>query len=202
MSESIKGIQNRLASLVKAEGLSFSAFEELCGLSNGSAKKISPRSREDTWIRIKTTFPEWDMEWLRCGINTKAEIPVVPADVSRQPNLDVWEYMQINTVHAQPVIKQFSEYNLYHRMQSDAMSPRLMPGDILALRRTDIKSIIINGEVYCIDIRESGFTIREVTATDGGFLMHALNPRYADFLVPVEQVLGIYKVIGAVITHI
>lgn len=134
--------------------------------------------------------------------NQSAMVPVVPPKISQQPGANVWAYMQENDTREEPRVKQFSKYHLYHNMLSDAMSPRLKAGDTIALRRIDKSSIIVNGDVYCIDIRESGFTIREITRVKEGYMLHAVNERYGDFFVPEEEVLDIYKVVGAIITHI
>lgn len=129
-------------------------------------------------------------------------VPLVPAKVSQQPNLDVWDYMQGNITPEEPLVKQFSNYHLYHHMLTDAMSPRLKAGDTIALRRIETNSIIVNGDVYCVDIKGAGFSVREVTKTERGYLLHAVNERYKDFIIQNEDIMGLYKVIGAIITHI
>lgn len=101
-----------------------------------------------------------------------------------------------------PVVHQFTDYDISYQVHSDAMSPRLRAGDYVALRYIGVHPKIFNGEVYCIDTRNTGFIVREVTNTPNGYKLHARSERYEDDYITYDQVLGVYEVIGAIIMNI
>jgi len=60
-------IQERLKLFLQEKGLSFKQFELACGLGNGTAARISEKTRETIVIRISNAFPGLNTSWLMTG---------------------------------------------------------------------------------------------------------------------------------------
>lgn len=135
-----------------------------------------------------------------CGEQTS--VPLIPAGLAQASNEDVWAYINENTVPRTPVVRQFTKYDVAYQIHSDAMAPRIKAGDYVALRYIGVHPKIFNGEVYCIDTKDTGFIVREVTNTAQGYKLHARSERYEDDNIHYDDVVGVYEVVGAIITNI
>ena len=49
------------------KGISAADFERISGLANGMLKKLSDKTRLNTFKRIASAFPDLNIEWLRTG---------------------------------------------------------------------------------------------------------------------------------------
>lgn len=61
------GIQDRLKDFINYKSLTNKEFEKMCGLGNGTAARISEKSRGTILDRISIAFPDLNMVWLRTG---------------------------------------------------------------------------------------------------------------------------------------
>lgn len=60
-------IQERLSAFLAAKRLTYKAFDEACGLSNGASAKFGDNVRRKTIERISAAFPDLNTEWLLYG---------------------------------------------------------------------------------------------------------------------------------------
>lgn len=60
-------IQERLRRFASVKGLSMTELERVVGLGNGASTRIGENSRQKTFSRIATTFPDLNLDWLRTG---------------------------------------------------------------------------------------------------------------------------------------
>lgn len=60
-------MKERLADFIRHKRLTYKAFEEKVGLSNGTAAKINTNLRRSTVDRIAAAFPDLNTEWLLTG---------------------------------------------------------------------------------------------------------------------------------------
>lgn len=123
-------------------------------------------------------------------------VPLIPTCLAQSADEDVWAYINQHKVPRTPIIRQFPNYDITYQVHSDAMLPRLKDGDFVALRYIGRHPKIFNGEVYCIDTKDTGFVIREVTNTPEGYRLHARAERYADDYLTYDEVVGVYEVVG------
>ena len=67
MSELANKVKERLLSFIEGKGLSVSAFEKTCGLSNGYIRNFKGNLGGAKLEGILKAFPELDKEWLLFG---------------------------------------------------------------------------------------------------------------------------------------
>lgn len=60
-------IQERLSAFLAAKRLTYKAFDEACGLSNGASSKFGENVRRKTIDRISAAFPDLNTDWLLYG---------------------------------------------------------------------------------------------------------------------------------------
>ena len=124
-------------------------------------------------------------------------VPIVPRDVARMPNLCIWDYMK-NTpnVDQAPKVHQFPRYDFYFQCVTDAMTPEIMAGDLLGIRRYNAAAPLINGETYVIDTKSAGMIVRMLEEKEDGYLATAHNERFKDTFFPKSEVLNIFTIVG------
>lgn len=130
-----------------------------------------------------------------------AEIPIVPEGVSEQPDTDVYELVKDNGIaYAERLnaIGRHVRLDMYWRVREDAMMPKFMRGDILALAHLSEGAVFPNGSPMVVDTRPFGFVFRRVYDTGDALDCRVANKEsgYADTVMPKSQVIRLYRVVG------
>lgn len=60
-------VQERVRQLIEHKGLTVNAFENMCGLANGTVSKMGKGTRRGTFDKIFTAFPNINKDWLLYG---------------------------------------------------------------------------------------------------------------------------------------
>ncbi|MDE7427553.1 MAG: hypothetical protein K2M79_07120 [Muribaculaceae bacterium] len=60
-------LQDRLKAFIASMDMSVLAFENECGMSQGTVNKMTDKSRPRTLEKIRTHFPQLSMKWLIDG---------------------------------------------------------------------------------------------------------------------------------------
>lgn len=60
-------LQERLKGFIAHLDLSVLAFENKCGMAQGTVNKMTDKSRQRTLEKIRKTYPQLNMEWLLTG---------------------------------------------------------------------------------------------------------------------------------------
>lgn len=60
-------LQDRLKQFITFLDLSVLAFENKCGMAQGTVNKMTDKSRQRTLEKIKKSYPQLNMEWLQTG---------------------------------------------------------------------------------------------------------------------------------------
>lgn len=60
-------LQDRLKYFISAIDLSVNAFENQCGMAQGSVNKMTDKSRQRTLDKIHKNYPQLNMDWLKTG---------------------------------------------------------------------------------------------------------------------------------------
>lgn len=78
----------------------------------------------------------------------------------------------------------------------DSMIPRIEDGDSLLCRRSTDRANAPIGKICVIDTKDGVVVkiISKVTATS--MVLHSLNPKYEDYSIDLENILGIAEVVG------
>lgn len=132
----------------------------------------------------------------------EAEVAVIPTELYKDPNTNLYQYTEVNDVETQPIVHQFSPHDRFYRVINSSMSPKLLASDVVALQRVDINDSI-PGCVYMIDHRTKGSFLRKVTDQGDSLLLSSYNKEdYPDFVVHKKDVLNLARVVGLIRTDI
>lgn len=137
-------------------------------------------------------------------LNHEDDIPVIPARLFRAPEINIYEYvMNSPNVERLPPVPHFQKHDLFATCPGDAMAPRICRGYLLALRRMPIDSTIINGEIYVIDTVSQGMFLRRIIDSGEGLTFISENHTdFPDFLLPYDEIINIFRVVGVLITNL
>ncbi len=137
-------------------------------------------------------------------LNHDDDIPLVPSRLFRAPDIDIYEYVTTSpNVDRLPPVPHFQKHDLFARCPGDAMAPRIQRGYLLALRRQEPGTPIINGEIYAVDTKSNGMFVRKVTDNGTTYTFVAENQTdFPDFELPHEDILSIARVVGVLITNV
>ncbi len=137
-------------------------------------------------------------------LNHEYDIPLVPSRLFRAPDIDIYEYVTNSpNVQRLPPVPHFQKHDLFARCPGDAMAPRIQRGYLMALRKVEHGTPIINGEIYAVDSKSNGMFVRKVTDNGDSFTFVAENQAdFPDFELPYDDVLTISRVVGVLITNV
>lgn len=137
-------------------------------------------------------------------LNHENDIPVIPARLFRAPEINIYEYvMKSENVDRLPPVPHFQKHDLFATCPGDAMAPRICRGYLLALRRMPKESTIINGEVYVVDTKSNGMFLRKIVDLGGSLRFIAENQTdFPDFELPYDDIINVFRVVGALIPNI
>lgn len=75
-------LQDRLKQFITSLDLSVLAFENECGMAQGTVNKMTDKSRQRTLEKIRKHYPQLNMEWLQTGIGEMLnQLPQVDIDL-------------------------------------------------------------------------------------------------------------------------
>lgn len=131
------------------------------------------------------------------------EICIVPEEVSELPDTDVYELVRgggLNEAERLNAVGRHIRIDMYWRVREDAMMPRFMRGDILALAALPEGAMFPNGTPMVVDTRPFGFVFRRVYDAGDALDCRVANAEsgYADTVMQKSQVIRLYRVVGMV----
>lgn len=131
-------------------------------------------------------------------IEKSEEIPVIPADLYNEPEVDVYEYILDQETDMAPAVKQFPKTDMYYRIKSKAMEPSICAGDMLALAAYPVGcERIVPGDPYSVDTNTNGLVTRLLYNHPDGFLARSYNPeKYPDFVISREEIIRVFRIVG------
>ena len=202
--------KNRLLAFIESHcKMSIRAFEERCGLTNGtvnSVKKKGPGA--DIVQKIFYTFPELNLNWLFSGIGpmlTTTEkkateehvLPLIPMEAFAGPGLPNYEDERVEDYYT---ISEFKNSDFLIRVKGDSMVPRYNGGDIVACKRVQDIYFLQWNRAYVILTRSQGIMIKRVQPSEKERCIKCVsdNEKYAPFDVPMDDIVQIALVNGAI----
>lgn len=130
-----------------------------------------------------------------------AEVPIVPEGVSEQPDTDVYKLVKNNGIAGAERLNAIGRHvrmDMYWRVREDAMMPKFMRGDILALAHLPEGAVFPNGSPMVVDTQPFGFVFRRVYDAGDALDCRVANKEsgYTDTVMPKSQVIRLYRVVG------
>ncbi len=137
-------------------------------------------------------------------LNHDNDIPLIPSRLFRAPEINIYEYVTKSpNIDRLPPVPHFQKHDLFALCPGDAMAPRIQRGYLLALRRLEPGTPIINGEIYAIDTKSNGMFVRKVTDNGDSFTFVAENSeQYPDFTLPTEEIITVFRLVGILISNV
>lgn len=141
-------------------------------------------------------------ETLREGVGVEygdvESLPVIPCEIYKAPDVDIYKYVRQNTTDTLPTVSMFPVADMYYRVMSRSMEPYFCSGDILALKAYPIDDArVLPGSPYVVDTRPNGMILRLLYPHPDGYSVHAYHDdRYTDFIIPTADIIRIYRIVG------
>ena len=206
----MEDFKNRLLAFIEGHcKTSIRAFEEDCGLTNGTVASVRKKGPgADIVQKIFYTPPELNLNWLFSGVGpmlneqhkpkpTAHSLPLIPMEAFAGPGLPSYEDERIEDYYT---VSEFKNSDFLIRVKGDSMVPKYNGGDIVACKKvTDIFFLQWN-RAYVILTRSQGIMIKRVQPSekDGYIKCVSDNERYAPFDVPTDDIVQMALVNGAI----
>lgn len=119
--------------------------------------------------------------------------PHIPITAQAGSLVGIGETITRNGCEMRPVIPGFPAYMATIPVHGDSMEPEYHNGDVLAVTKVD--SFVQWGKTYVLDTRE-GVVIKKLYEDDKGMRCVSFNDNYPDFIVPRQDIIGIWRIVG------
>lgn len=207
----MSSVKERLQEFLKEERISASEFSRRMGLSPAylaSMRKSMPEEKVEKLIEV---FPQLNRDWLLFGTGEmynempredidphllhRHMVPLVPAQ-AMAGHLGLYAD-GINLDECPKIYSPVTRAELAIRVSGDSMEPKIPNGTILYLERLNDRYFIPWGNPLVI-VTYNGSLVKALYPTDkeGYVEARSYNPNYPPFLVPLESVVGIYRILG------
>lgn len=203
-------VKERLITFIKQKRISQKKFEEACGLSNGYLNSLRHAPSATKLQSILEAYPNINQVWLLTGVGEMLneeqaqEKPVVSTTTGRPYfNVDFvagFDLMVNDQTTTPDYLIDFAPFNgcdCWINARGDSMAPTISSGDIIALKRVQDFSVLINGEIYAI-VTSSGLrTIKRVQDDGDTLTLIPDNPAVARQSIPKAIVTHVYRLLGS-----
>lgn len=215
--------KDRLLLFIEHLGIGQTKFEKLCGLSNGYVSNVSSVSF-DILLRITKRYPELSAEWVKDGVGEMLRIaphteasgeveelcgqmkiaPLVPVDITRQPDVRVWDYVSRHKdLYDRIPDQMMPRFDLIHTVRSNVLAPAIEKGDVLFLQHLDLSTdSVVNGHIYFLDTRKNGIVVKKVFIEDGKLQCFSLSSKVAVKSFALDDLYDIFSVVALLKTSI
>ena len=186
-------------------------FEEMCGIHPGTISAIKSNGPTAAVVtKISSTCPELNLNWLFTGKGemisgkTRKEpdgnrLPLIPAQAFAGPGLPTYDDERVEDFYA---VSEFKNSDFLIRVKGDSMVPKYNGGDIVACKKVDLNKLYFLqwNRAYVIYTESQGIMIKRVQPSEKERCIKCVsdNPRYAPFVVPVDDIIQIALVNGAI----
>lgn len=210
-------MQERLKEYLKAKSLTFKDFEIMCGLSNGTAARLRPSTRESTFDRIANSC-DLNIEWLLSGkgnmIDPKQKIASKGRGELYIPLINI---DSVGGIHSQNLLTSGEQYvermvpfpnarpdDVAILQSGDSMTPTIPPGAILQIRKVEgWREYFGYGNVYVLwltdDRRITKLVKRSEEDSKNYVLCCSYNPDAEDEELPKSMIREVWKVVNVLI---
>lgn len=223
ISDMERTVKERLTLFIKNKGLSQSAFERMCGLSNGYVNNISKGLGATKLAEISLCYPELNQRWLLTGegqmLNTiqdtaiskmenttdceEAEVmesfPILPEVVAESQNTNIEAYIEENSSELERVNPSslLSASHAAERILRTSMLPTFQPEDIVFVRFLPDRMKLCDGDIYYLNCKNRPTMIRRIKfEPDNRLRLVAQNPQYGDVIISREDIINVGTIVG------
>lgn len=206
----MEDFKNRLLAFIEGHcKTSIRAFEEDCGLTNGTVASVRKKGPgADIVQKIFYTHPELNLNWLFSGVGTMLNeqhqpkptahsLPLIPAEAFAGPGLPSYEDERIEDYYT---VTEFKNSDFLIRVKGDSMVPKYNGGDIVACKKVKDIFFLQWNRAYVILTQSQGIMIKRVQPSEreGYIKCVSDNERYAPFDVPTADIIQMALVNGAI----
>ncbi len=195
---------HRLESVIRWANMTINYFGHYIGLTRSEAlyqiRAGQHGISQALARRIVEKFPEVSIGWLLTGegdmLGRQTHIRSIPFYEGEITN--GIERLTNNEAYCRLDLPLMEECDLAFRSTDEAMSPEIMVGTIIFLKKTDTKAIIPGG-LYVI-VCANYVILRRVRMDEKlpprHFKLETANPAYDSISIGEEQIIDIYRVVG------
>lgn len=214
-------VKQRIMQFIENKNISIREFERFCGLSNGYMKSLRHAPKSDKLSAILSAYPELSQSWLLTGegsmLNDNKQEVNMQKRVDESGIYDLSDYEtwllpqtahggSLNSIPSDGIFLQNCEkmispikgVDFAITVYGDSMAPEYPSGSRILIKKINPDIFIDWGKVYVLDT-SNGVIVKEVhTCVKEGYVTcHSINPdpKYADFVVPLSEVYGMYRVL-------
>ena len=188
-------------------------FEEMCGIHPGTISAIKSNGPTAAIVtKISSTCPELNLNWLFSGKgemvvgNEKKRkepeghsLPLIPTQAFAGPGLPTYEDERVEDFYT---VTEFKESDFLIRVKGDSMTPKYNGGDIVACKKVCLDKLYFLqwNRAYVIYTESQGIMIKRVQPSEKERCIKCVsdNEKYAPFDVPVDDIVQIALVNGAI----
>ena len=200
-------VKERLVQYLKYKKIGQNKFENAAGISNGYISNLKSTPGAHHLTKILNAAPDLNQEWLLTGVGEMlvSEEPVPRKSfVIGKPYYDVdfelgFDVMVNDQTRTPAYLIDFPPYNhcdLWCNATGSSMHTTISSGDIVAMKRINDFSYLINGEIYGIVTSNGLRTIKRVRDNGDTFTLIADNKNVSDQDIPKSIVTHVYHVLG------
>lgn len=150
--------------------------------------------------KILEVFPEIDLNWLIRGEEKKtpAGVPLIPVEAVAGYGAPAYQDSPVEDYYS---VAEFARADFLIRVAGDSMTPKYKSGDLVACRAIESVSFWQWHSVYVIATKSQGVLIKRVEAGQSPDCITCVseNPAYRPFQVPLEEIVSVALVMGAVV---
>lgn len=181
------------ASLARELGWSATKFSELLGgrMKPGvdlMSNLVSKRRVSSEWI---LTGDGGMFEGMKGGV------PLIPVEAVAGHGSYTYDDLPVENYYS---VAEFAHADFLIRVTGDSMTPKYKAGDIVACRAVQERKFWQWHTIYVIATRNQGVLIKRVEegATPESITCVSENPAYRPFQVPLEEIMSVALVMGAI----
>lgn len=217
-------VKQRLVEFIKYVGVSQSAFERMCGMSNGYVNNLKNTMGVTKLQSVLSAFPALNGEWLLYGKgemlngNTdtsvvqsetnaldceEAEVmesfPILPEVVAESRDTNIEAYIEENSSELERVNPSslLSASHAAERILRTSMLPTFQPEDIVFVRFLPDRMKFCDGDIYYLNCTNRPTMIRRIKfEPDNRLRLVAQNPQYGDVIISREDIINVGTIVG------
>jgi len=203
---------DRLGQFIDHLEISVRSFENTIGASNGLIRKAITNKTDiqSKWISaIVDNYPQLNLDWLLTGkgemIHTTTAVPVpagrgiplLPTAALCGFGTQAFDDLPVMGYYSVP---EFRNADFLIGLIGDSMTPRFVPGDIVACRIVRERLFFQWNRIYAIYTGSQGAMVKRVKPSkhEGCILLISDNPNYEPFDIPLSDITALALVIGVI----
>lgn len=202
-------VKDRLKAYLSAKNISMAEFGRRIGVSGAYVTSMRKSIQPDKIEKIRTEFPDLDIDWLLTGKEKeqKQTVDIALRDsAGTRPHVDLYAAGGGNEVldgvtlarcEQVPVVPMLPRYDFTIRVTGESMQPQIMPGDVVACMRIDEPTFLQWGRIHVLSTSQ-GIVIKKIFDAGDGIRCVSFNKDYPDFVIPKQEIYSFNLVVGLI----